>query len=180
VIKDIWDRVIPWQIIMFEPLYNEILDPTDLVGLCRSTLELHRIFSSPNDENISRAVLDASVLAWHVNEGRQTSTDDIMFGVLICCCLAACQENIKIGNILKHCYGIGVLKPPAGTQLKDYLKHSLLVIECALAMNRIVDLKPLFTYIDGEWKSELCGRNKVLELLATKKISLRSPWTRFG
>jgi hypothetical protein len=172
MIKDIWDSVIPWEIFMLELELNEKLDPTDLVERCRNKLELYRIFISSNEiisnKNTSRAVLDASVLAWDVNECRQGSTD-IMFGVLICCCLAAGRGNITIGNILKHCYNIGVLNRPAGTQLKDYLEHNLLVIECAFAMNRVVDLEPLFTYTDGEWNSELYGQNRVLKLLATKE-----------
>jgi hypothetical protein len=173
MIKDIWDSVIPCEIFMLELDLNEKLDPTDLVGRCRNELELYRLFISSNeiisDKNISRAVLDARILAWDVNECRQGSTEDIMFGVLICCCLAAGRGNITIGNILKHCYNIGVLNRPAGTQLKDYLEHNLLVIECAFAMNRVVDLEPPFTYTDRGWNSKLCGQNRVLELLATKE-----------
>ncbi len=69
VAKDIWDSVIPCEITMLDLRVDEILDPTDLVGRCHNNLELHRIFISPG-ENINRAVLDASVLAWHVNKIR--------------------------------------------------------------------------------------------------------------
>jgi hypothetical protein len=173
MIKDIWDSVIPWEYFMLELKLEEKLDPTDLVKRCRNKFELYRIFISSNEiicsKNTSRAILDASVLAWHVNECRQRSTESIMFGVLICCCIAAGRGNITIGNILKHCYNIGVLNRPAGTQFKDYLEHNLLVIECAFTMNRIVDLEPLFTYTDGGWNSELHGQNRVLKLLATKE-----------
>jgi hypothetical protein len=182
-IEDIWNKTIPWELSMFELGLSEKLEPTDLVGRCRSDLELYLIFTIQNekisravlDEDISRAVLDASVLIWHVNKGRQGTAESefkersIMFGIIICCCLAAKGGNLTIGNILKHVYRIGVLKPPTGTQPKDYLEHNLRVVECALALNRIVQLEPLLTYENRGGKSELCGLRRVEELLATKK-----------
>jgi hypothetical protein len=178
-IEDIWNNPIPWELTMLELQVDERLDPTDLVRRCDRDLELYQIFTcpetSPSERNISRAVLDASVLIWHVSKARQGTTGtevkerNIMFGVIMCCCLAARRGNITIGNILKHVYGIGVLKQPIETKPEDYLKHNLLVIECALAMNRIVQLEPLLAYEDQGWKLTACGRHRVEKVLATKK-----------
>jgi len=176
VIEDIWNNATPWELSKLDLQVDERLDPTDLVRRCRSNLELHQIFttSTSTNEDISPAVLDASVLIWHVNKGRQGMTENdlkersIMFGVIMCCCLAARRGNITIGNILKHVYRIGVLKQPTETQLEDYLEHNLRVIECALAMNRIIQLEPLLTYEDQGWKLKPRGRHRVEELLSTK------------
>jgi len=178
-IEDIWNNPIHWELTMLELQVDEKLDPTDLVRRCDRNLELHQIYTnpetSPDERNISRAVLDASVLIWHVSKGRQGTTGtevkerNIMFGVIICCCLAAGRGNITIGNILKHVYGIGVLRQPIEAKPEDYLEHNLLVIECALAMNRTVQLEPLLTYEDQGWKITACGRRRVEKLLATKK-----------
>jgi hypothetical protein len=174
VIEDIWNNAIPWELTMLDLQFNERLDPTDLVRRCDSNLELYQIFASP-DENPSRAALDASILLWHVNKGRQGTTGievkerSIMFGIIICCCLAARRGNLTIGNILKHVYGIGVLKQPTEAQPKHYLDHNLQVIECALALNRNVQLEPLLAYEDQGWKLKPCGRRRVEELLGTKK-----------
>jgi hypothetical protein len=170
LIENIWNNVKPWELSMLEPLYDEPLDPIGLVSHCRSTMEVFRLFTTSRlKESIKHAVVDASILIWHVERACQVKDDaHIMWGIIICCCLAAHRGKVTIGNILMHCYRIGVISQPKGIELKDYLEHILKVIECALSMNRVTQLEPLIMYEENGWKLEQCGRRRVEELLTTK------------